>query len=470
MPLTETSLARLSSEPIRRAARRLRWFKASFQQQVDAFSAESGVRFEVDSARLVQTFLDWLREFEAQKPHSPRARHAYVGFASGLMLRQMIKSKPLRVVSVPEGADGANPVYFWPEGYVYTAYCLNVRRAILEQDFDETRQISPEFSDLRVWWSFRENVSENSSYAISFLDLFAGETPNWRFPSVFVSAASAPVQLPRAGAGRRALATPEAQMTPGVQIAPALPHPAAQGGAEMAGKVVRLGAAPGQQLPGECRLVIFGLHGALADTGAIVLDELCQLINESGVPISLDETRRKFLGTPPIVPMTYIAEQTGRICPGHFSETWDQRIRRRLVAGVALVPGAPELLQELERRGIGATFVSGGSGALADLVLDKAELTPRVAAPGDDATRIPADKPMAEHLMQAAAAAGLHPQACVVIHDAPHVIAAATQAGMFAIGHVGGTHLRNIAVAHRAALLQAGAQFVVEDYADLTPT
>ena len=465
MPLTETSLARLSSEPIRRAARRLRWFKASFQQQVDAFSAESGVRFEVDSARLVQTFLDWLREFEAQKPHSPRARHAYVGFASGLMLRQMIKSQPLRVVSVPEGADTASPVYFWPEGYVYTAYCLNVRRAILEQDFDEARQISPEFGDLRVWWSFKENVSENSSYAISFLDLFAGETPNWRFPSVFFSAASAPVQLPRAG--RRALAAPEARTTPGVQIAPAMPRPAGQEAMAPA-NVVRLGTAPRQALPDACRLVIFGLHGALADTGAIVLDELCQLINESGVPITLDETRRKFLGTPAIVPMTYVAEQTGRICPGHFSDAWDQRTRSRLAAGVPLVPGVPELLDDLARRGIGVAFVSGGSEELADLVLDEAGLKPRFAGVAREGARLPPDRPMAEHLMHAAANAGLHPQACVVIHDAPHAIAAATQAGMFAIGHVGGSHLRSIAVAHRAALLQAGARFVLEDYTDLT--
>jgi HAD superfamily hydrolase (TIGR01509 family) len=465
MPLSETGLARLSPEPIRRAARRLRWFKTSFQKQVDAISAESGVHFEVDSGRLVQVFLTWLREFEAQKPHSPRARHAFVGFASGLMLRQMIKTQPLRVLSVPTDADPANPAYFWPEGYVYAAYCLNVRRAILEQDFDEARQVSPDFDDLRVWWSFKENVSENASYAISFLDLFAGETPNWDFPSVFFSETSAPLRLRRARS--KPLAAPETRKSPGLQIAPTLTSPRAtvEGGA-MADNVAHLGGATMptlHQLPRECRLVIIGLEGALADTSAMMLDELCQLINESGVPITLEETRRKFLGTSVLVPMTFVAQKTGRICPGHFRENLEQRIGKRLAAGVALLPGGSAFLADLERREIAMTFVSCGSDAMADQVLDGVGLKRGFAGEVHDA-----GKPLADLVVQAATDAGLHPQVCVVIHDAPHAIAAAAQAGMFAIGQVGGTHLRAIRDAQRAALMQSGARFVLDGYAEIT--
>jgi len=466
MPLTETGFAQLSPEPIRRAARRLRWFKTSFQQQVDAFSAESGIRFELDSGRLVQTFLTWLREFEAQKPDNARGRHAYVGFASGLMLRQLIKSQPLRVLFVPDNADPDNPAFFWPEGYVYTAYCLNVRRAILEQDFDETRQVSPDFSDLRVWWSFRENVSENSSYAISFLDLFAGETPNWRFPSVFLGGNSAPLRLPRANS--RALVTPEARKLPGLQIAPTAPRGPAQDAAGQADNIVKLGGPAPHRLPRECRLVIVGLDGALADTGAIMLDELCQMINETGVPITLEETRRRFLGAPVVVPMTYVAQQTGRICPGHFRENWEKRVKARLAAGVTLLPGVPAFLDELEQRGIAVALVSSGSEALVDLVLDRTGLKRRFAGVVRSADAIGADKPVSDRILQVATNACLHPQACVVIHDAPHAIAAAAQAGMFAVGHVGGTHLRAVREAQRSALIEGGAQFVLDDYADLT--
>lgn len=171
--------------PVRKAIRRLRWFMGSFREHVEQSAAASGVRFAVDEQRLTAAFLEWLREFEAQKPGRADDRRAFVGFAAGLMLRALIRNAPLRVLSKPEGVDPANPAYFWPEGYAYVAYCLNVRAAVLEQDFHEDSRIAPELSELRSWWSFKENVAEDPSLALAFLDLFAGEEPNWTMPEVF---------------------------------------------------------------------------------------------------------------------------------------------------------------------------------------------------------------------------------------------------------------------------------------------
>ena len=42
-----------------------------------------------------------------------------------------------------------------------------------------------DLGDLRTWWSFRENVFEDDSLAIAFLQLFAGVEPNWTTPSLF---------------------------------------------------------------------------------------------------------------------------------------------------------------------------------------------------------------------------------------------------------------------------------------------
>lgn len=176
--------------PVRRAVRRFRWFKRTFHEQTALISRASGVVYRVHDERLARVFVGWLRAFEAQKPAQELAsasgdRRDYVAFASGLMLRQLVREKPLQLESAPVGCDASNPAYYWPEGYVYVAYCLNVRAAVLAQEFDATTDLAPDFDDIRAWWTFKENTAEDPSLAIAFLDLFAGEAPNWSTPSIF---------------------------------------------------------------------------------------------------------------------------------------------------------------------------------------------------------------------------------------------------------------------------------------------
>ena len=173
--------------PVRKSVRRLRWFKASFHEQVDALSQVTGVTFDLDDRKLAAVFFDWLRAFEAQKPQNPEARRDYVGFAAGLMLESLVRWKPLTATGLPPAPDTSNPAYFWPEGYVYVAYCMNIRAAVLEQDFDEARDTAPAMEEIRTWWSFKENTAEDPALAIAFLDLFSGEDPNWSMPTVFTS-------------------------------------------------------------------------------------------------------------------------------------------------------------------------------------------------------------------------------------------------------------------------------------------
>lgn len=179
------SFQSLGDRPVRRAVRRLRWFKSSFASQVESVAADTGIAFSVDNQSLTRCFLQWLQMFEAQKPDKQADRHAYVGFAAGLMLEQLVAFKPLTVNALPPDADMDNPAFFWPEGYVYTVYCLNVRSAVLKQEFDEETALAPEFSEIRAWWSFRENVADDQSMTIPFLDLFAGNDPDWVMPRIF---------------------------------------------------------------------------------------------------------------------------------------------------------------------------------------------------------------------------------------------------------------------------------------------
>ena len=174
-------------QPLRKSAQRLRWFVDAFEKQVRLTTSQTGNAFSVDRGALAQVFVDWLQAFEAQKPRNDDDNQAYVGFAAGLMLKALIEHKPVSATDVPADADTTNPAYFWPEGYLYVAFCLNVRGLVLETDFHTTQELSDVLNETRTWWSFRENVDQDTSLAIAFLDLFAGSNPEWSAPSLFQS-------------------------------------------------------------------------------------------------------------------------------------------------------------------------------------------------------------------------------------------------------------------------------------------
>ena len=171
--------------PVHRSARRLRWFIASFEAQLRTIERETGHRYRLDRSVLSAAFIEWVRAFEHQKPHEPDDRVRYVGFAAGLMLKVLIARAPLRCVSRDRSLEADDPAHVWPEGYVYVCYCLNVRTLVLEQDFHERGDVAPVFTDADAWRSFRENVREDRSLALAFLDLFAGQEPEWTLPDLF---------------------------------------------------------------------------------------------------------------------------------------------------------------------------------------------------------------------------------------------------------------------------------------------
>lgn len=185
MIITKVDLPDSANTPVRKSARRLRWFKETLHRQIENLEAQTNIKFEVNDVEVRALFLRWLDAFEAQKPSDNQSIKDFVSFASGLMLRELITSKTLKVKALPEGADQSNPAYFWPEGYLYVALCLNIRSAVLEQDFDVEKHISPDMDELRTWWSFKENISEDPNLAIGFFDLFAGVEPSWDMPAIF---------------------------------------------------------------------------------------------------------------------------------------------------------------------------------------------------------------------------------------------------------------------------------------------
>ncbi len=203
MPFSERNPLVAQTPDIRHAARRLRWFTASFERQIEVLSADSGVSYAIDRKKLAPAFVAWLRAFEAQRPDADGDRRDFTHFAAGLMLRELIRHDPVSVTALPPGADAANPAYYWPEGYAYVAYCLTVCDAVLGQEFAETLSLPPELDDIGYWWTFRENVRADSGWAVAFFDKFSGREPDWDAPELFFSRRRRRAQVAAAAQARR---------------------------------------------------------------------------------------------------------------------------------------------------------------------------------------------------------------------------------------------------------------------------
>jgi hypothetical protein len=185
--LMDTGILPPTNEPIRVAARRMRWFRAALQRYLDHLADRSGCRFTLDDRRLARVYVRWLRAVEAQRPEGDDARQAYFVFAAGLMLREMVAEMPLVLASPPEALSPGTALANWPEGYACSMFCMTVAAAALRQEFDPGAGLAPAADDLRHWWSFAENVRENESYSIPFLEMFLGYGHDWAMPDAFVS-------------------------------------------------------------------------------------------------------------------------------------------------------------------------------------------------------------------------------------------------------------------------------------------
>lgn len=179
---------------LRHRLRQLRWFRATFRSNARAVAAHYGVKFTIDEARLTRVFFDWVEMVEARKDFARLDRADFIIFSAGLALKELIRQAPARAAA--DAVPGSDPdadariVYFWPEGFLYTNYCVCAIAALFEQEFGRTPELARCADDLRTWWSYRENVREMPAFAITFLDLFLGAEPNWIAPEMIESRAA----------------------------------------------------------------------------------------------------------------------------------------------------------------------------------------------------------------------------------------------------------------------------------------
>ncbi len=180
----------LASIPdLRHRLRQLRWFTTAFKNNAELIRSRFGISYRIDDKLLNQVFFDWIGAVSAQDKAAMADREDYIAYVAGLALRELVRFKPATFVADGGFDDVADEetleiVRFWPEGFLYTNFCVCAVAAVHEQEFGVSRDLDRVASDLRTWWSFRENAVEDPNSTIAFFDHFLGLKPNWQFPTL----------------------------------------------------------------------------------------------------------------------------------------------------------------------------------------------------------------------------------------------------------------------------------------------
>lgn len=437
--LTETSL------PTRKSVRQLRWFETSFRAQMGAISAQTGQHYELSDQRLIDTFLSWHRAFDSQKPASRMVRRAYVSFAAGMMFFELLQKRPVSVRTRPAPVDVNTPALMHPEAYLYASYCHVIRQAILGEDFWLDTNAPDRMDEFAVWQTFSEETAQDRTAAIAFLDLFANENRTWAIPKMTHS---------QGGFGKRlwdlAARQSDAEVPTGTDISK---------GTTL--RAVSYNARLGQiQLPVSTELVLIAFEGVAAQTDLIDSEELSSLLNEYGVPLTPQETRDRFSGQPLSSALTFIAESTGKLCPGDFLEKLDQRLVDRDKADLALTPGFGPFLQRLKAVNLDVALVSHGRHRRVDAAQNLPALSALKSA--GPIHFLDLENRVGNGLRSTIRALGHAPENAILIDASSTGVGMAKHLSMPVFGFVGKTRK-----ADRNMLICAGAQAVLIDFEEL---
>lgn len=212
------------------------------------------------------------------------------------------------------------------------------------------------------------------------------------------------------------------------------------------------------------KFVIFDFDGVLIDSEIIAIAELRECISDFGVKLSLEETQERFLGNSIGSPIAFIKERTGQDCSKTLQPNWHSRLFQRYENELRVMPGAEELLSELDRLQISYCIASGGSIARVEFALNLTELKTRFVDRAFSAELVNKGKPDPALFLYAAEQCGYSPSECVVIEDAPAGVLAAKRAGMSVVGFMGGSHLTASRTKYADLLTQNGAEQIFYDF------
>lgn len=208
----------------------------------------------------------------------------------------------------------------------------------------------------------------------------------------------------------------------------------------------------------QIRAVIFDMDGCLVDSEPLSLEAVAAEMRHAGLlDATASEVGAKYLGVSLPKIIQDVEERLGAPCHTDFIDRMENHLFKAYSSGLRQIDGVEDLLVALDSAGIAVAIASGASVRRLDRTLEYSGLDRFFPKHRFSADLVPRGKPAPDVFLLAAETLGLPPRNCAVLEDSPHGIKGAVEAGMRAVGFVGGSHLAGREASHAAVLRQAGA-------------
>jgi HAD superfamily hydrolase (TIGR01509 family) len=203
------------------------------------------------------------------------------------------------------------------------------------------------------------------------------------------------------------------------------------------------------------RAIIFDFDGVIADSEVLANTILAEVVTELGIPTTLDDAYRDYMGKQFQEVIAAIEQALGRSLPDEFADDYQRRTLSKFRTDLRPIKGVREFIAAFHA--LPRCIASSSSPDRLALCLEVLEMETLFQGRVFSASMVARGKPHPDIFLHAAAEIGVQPERCIVIEDSASGVVAARAAGAMVVGLLAAGHIRD---GHGAVLANAGAHFV----------
>ncbi len=209
-------------------------------------------------------------------------------------------------------------------------------------------------------------------------------------------------------------------------------------------------------------LIIFDFDGVIADSEILANTVLAEAITELGVPTTLDDAYRLYMGKRLADVITSVEVELGHALPRDFPAEFQARTLARFRKELRPVDGVYDYIDAFSD--VPRCIASSSSPERLSVCLKLLRLEKAFGVHVYSASNVPRGKPHPDLFIHAAERMGANVTRTVVIEDSTSGVQAGVAAGMNVIGLLAASHIQD---GHEERLEKAGAHFLARSYIDV---
>lgn len=187
-------------------------------------------------------------------------------------------------------------------------------------------------------------------------------------------------------------------------------------------------------------LIIYDFDGVIADSEVLANAVLAETISELGVPTTLQDSYRLYMGKQLVEVINAVETSLGRALPARFAPEFQARVLGRFRQELRLVDGVADHINAFAH--VPRCIASSSSPDRLALCLEVLGLECQFGAHVFSASAVARGKPHPDIFLYAAKQMGISPSKCLVLEDSPSGVKAAIAAQMTVIGILAGSHIQ----------------------------